>query len=333
MKISFFFFSFFLRLCKNNNMIDIAMALDDNYIYPTIVAITSIMLNSNSNSKINFFIMHPPELKIKNKEKILKLENKFPKCKIRLINMGEKYKEANQNDLITTPTYYRLSLPEILPNLHRIIWIDGDTLTFSDLEEMYNLNMTGLHFKGFLDETTSCVDVFRIENDHCICAGVMLVNLDELTKDDMVSNYSKFIEKYNKKLFQHDQTIINAVSVNKIGILPAKYGMFNYKNINHLKDNTDGYRCKNGYSIDERLEAYFYPGILHFVYKPWKNKKENRKSLWWDYAKKTDYYYQMFIHYYWYFYFKKFIKILIIIFFIFILFYLLRKKKFNKFFN
>ena len=41
-------------------IIPISMAL----IYPTIVSITSIMTNSNKNTKCIFYIMHPTEFKI-----------------------------------------------------------------------------------------------------------------------------------------------------------------------------------------------------------------------------------------------------------------------------
>ena len=46
------------------------MSLDDAYTYPTIVSITSIMINSNPNTKYIFYIMHPSEFKIENKNKL-----------------------------------------------------------------------------------------------------------------------------------------------------------------------------------------------------------------------------------------------------------------------
>jgi lipopolysaccharide biosynthesis glycosyltransferase len=42
------------------------MALDDEYIYLTIISITSIMLNSNNRNKYEFYIMHPSDLLIEN---------------------------------------------------------------------------------------------------------------------------------------------------------------------------------------------------------------------------------------------------------------------------
>lgn len=43
--------------------IPIAMASDDNYVYPTAVAITSILENANKNTKIEIYLMHPGNFK------------------------------------------------------------------------------------------------------------------------------------------------------------------------------------------------------------------------------------------------------------------------------
>ena len=42
-----------------SEVIPIAMALDDGYLYPTIVAITSMMENKSSNTIYRYYIMHP----------------------------------------------------------------------------------------------------------------------------------------------------------------------------------------------------------------------------------------------------------------------------------
>ena len=53
--------------------------------------------------------------------------------------MGKQYSKAKNDGRITTPAYYRLSLSDLLPNLNKIIWIDGDTITFKDLKEFYDI--------------------------------------------------------------------------------------------------------------------------------------------------------------------------------------------------
>ena len=102
--------------------VSIAMALDDGYTYPTIVAITSMMETKNSDTHYDYYIMHPGEFKDENKEKLKSLEKKYPSCKINLIDMQNKYKNANDHGRITTPAYYRLSISELIPNLDKIIF-------------------------------------------------------------------------------------------------------------------------------------------------------------------------------------------------------------------
>ena len=203
-------------------VIPISMSLDDAFTYPTIVSITSIMINSNPNTKYIFYIMHPSEFKIENKNKLKNLEKKYNKCVIYLIDMKDKYKNVWTSGRVTTPAYYRLSLRMILSDIDKILWLDGDTLIFTDLKEMYDINMEGYYYKGFLDTVPNDVDVFTTKNDHAICTGVMIINLDELRKDDMMDKIHKFMEEKKEILSKkkyHDQTLINAVCYHKVGII------------------------------------------------------------------------------------------------------------------
>ena len=145
------FWWFFWEKDADANKIDripIAMALDDEYTYPTIVAITSVMENKNPETKYDFYIMHPSEFRSENKEKLKSLETKYEGCTINLIDMADKYVAANQSGYITTPSYYRLALSDILPDIDKIIWLDSDTITFADLTEMYSINMRSRYYDG-----------------------------------------------------------------------------------------------------------------------------------------------------------------------------------------
>lgn len=209
-------------------VIPVAMAADDNYTYSTIVAITSMMTNSNSNTHYDIYIMTPGSFAQENKQKILSLQDKYEnRCKVTFIDMQDRYKNANDRGHITTPAYYRLSLSSVLPEIEKIIWLDGDVLGFGDLTDMYNINMEGLYYRGFLDANVRGTEKFGIYNDHYICSGVMLVNLVKLRADNMEPKFAEFIEKNNDKLEQWDQTVINVVCYKNTGVLPAKYGVFN----------------------------------------------------------------------------------------------------------
>ncbi|MBR0423648.1 MAG: hypothetical protein IJJ04_03345, partial [Clostridia bacterium] len=225
------------------------------------------------------------------KEKIKSLEKKYDKCHINLINMGEQFKTANDKGHITTPTYYRLALSELLVNLDKIIWLDGDTLTLQDLKQMYDIDMEGLYYRGYLDNNVNGTVSFGVKSEHYICAGVMLINLKGLRENNMANKFNSFIEENNYLLAQHDQTVINVVCADKIGVLPPKFGMFN---IHAQEDKARQFAGKlignEKYTPEEMVEALHDLCILHCVEKPWKNRGVYLADLWWEYAAKTDFY-------------------------------------------
>lgn len=277
---------------KEVNTVPIAMALDENYVYPTVVAITSAMENSNCRAKYDFYIMHTSDLSKESKKILESFQDKYDNCSINLIDMKDKFHSALTDSRITTPAYYRLMLSDLLPNLDKIIWVDGDTLIFRDLVEMFNVDMDGYCYKGFLDFpqfNAYLKQAFNIESDHYICDGVMLVNLKELRKENAVQKFDDFISKNNNKLRQHDQTVINAVFADKIGVLPAKFGIWNYFNREKIDKWCKGLMSPEKYTFRELVNANENPTILHCTRKPWVSPHKFMKSdEWWQYAEKTD---------------------------------------------
>ena len=290
-------FSFLAFKFLKKNHVPIAMALDDGYTYPTIVSITSMMENKNRNTVYDFYVMHPGEFSDESKGKLKSLENKYSGCNINLIDMSDKYKNAYDKGHITTPTYYRLSLPDLLPNLDKIIWMDGDTLIFKDLSEMFNVDMKKYCYKGFLDYKWHLPEMDRLglSTDNYICAGVMLINLKELRNCNAVEECNKFINENNDKISAHDQTVINAMYIDRIGVLPAKFGIFNdFNNEEEAMEYPEKYvPSSKKYSKEEMKNAFNNPTIVHCVRKPWKNLEVPFAEVWWEYAKKSDFYDQI----------------------------------------
>ena len=272
------------------DIIPITMALDDRYVYPTVIAMTSIITTANSTTKYDFYLMHPGKFKKENIDRLHSLEKKYPyKCSIITLDMQRKFMGAKKNRYIRTPAYYRLALSNLLPYINKIIWLDGDTLTFKDLKEMYDINMKNYYYKGFLDDPKQ-LDHITKANDHNICSGVLLINLKKLREDDMETKYNAFIKKYNRKLKKHDQTVINAVGFDHIGVLPARFGVFNYRSKRILRRKPIGRRSKERYTWDELSKAYDDPTILHCLKKVWSRHKNYGGKVWWLHARNSDFF-------------------------------------------
>lgn len=68
------------------------MSFNNNYTYPIMVSISSILLNSKQNTFIHLHILIGNDVKKYNKEKILSLKKLKYNCKIEFHNKGNNFK-------------------------------------------------------------------------------------------------------------------------------------------------------------------------------------------------------------------------------------------------
>lgn len=301
-KISDFYF---LQKCTKDediftaikvNVVPVAFALDDGYTIQTVIAMTSICINTKNTTFNKIYVMIPDEFSEKNKNRLLKISELYPlQCQVIIIKMKDKIK---MKTIITKrfplPAYYRLKLPSLLKEYNRVIYLDGDTLTFVDLMEMYNLDLGNNYLLGF-----SCMyikDVRRFYKDAkvYINSGVLLMNLYLMRKDNLEEKFKKFADECQLKLEYPDQTILNAVCIGKIDLLPPKWGMFNHEKIDSVIYRVRESQKNNQttYSENEVIEAFKKPSILHYnrIPKPWQvklTKGGRRMQIYFEYANKS----------------------------------------------
>ena len=283
---------------KGKLTIACAYASDNAYVYPTVVAMTSLVENARKNTFYDIYVMIDPSFTEENKKVLMSVELKHIKnCEVILIDMGDKFKEQNTNKKITTPAYYRLELHNLLPDVSRVIWMDGDTVVFEDLTELITLDMKGNYIMGFLDSIPEALEKnFGMKNATVLCSGVLLMDLDALRKNNMTEKFKKFMIEKKDKINQHDQTVINVVCQKNIAPLPPKYGMWSFEAEKHALKHNDRQRPHLRYNKIEFLKAYYHPAILHYVWpKPfWRRQKPVFNKQWWEYARKSGYYNEVF---------------------------------------
>ena len=272
-----------------------AYALNNGFTYPTLVAMTSLVINAGNNIFYNIYVLISPDFTEENKQVLMTVEKKYNEhCKIFFINMGDKFQGLDTNVKIPTAGYYRLDLHNLLPDVDRILYMDGDTAVFQDLSELITLDMKGNYILGFQDSAHSDrLEYYNITNATVLCSGVLLMDLSAMRKNNITEKFNEFFEKYKGNIVQHDQTTINVVCQGKISTLPLKYGMWNYKFFRQFD-----YHCHIQfpfvtYNKKEIILAYENPGIIHYVMaKPYHRRGNNKYYYkeWWDYAKTTGYY-------------------------------------------
>ncbi len=282
-----------------NQNIGIAFGLNNQYTYPTLVSMISILENASPNTFYNFYLLVEKGLfKKVNKDKLIHLEEKYDRCKIIIFELTNKNFTNANTKRYPMAAYYRLLLADLIKDVNRVIYLDGDTITLTDLTEMFNLKMNNNIMLGFVDNSYKKSEKFGIKTYKYVTSGVLLMNLKKMRKENISKKFFEFIDKYKSKLTQEDQTVINIVLHGRIDLLPPKFGMWNFVNrqalISHNKYENERLGIK-AYDENEIFKAWKVPSIIHFVRaKPWKKKTSytHREfhEKWWEYAQKSDEY-------------------------------------------
>ena len=229
----------------NKEIIPIAYTIDNNYWLYTLLSIDSILKNNKNSYQYHFYIIED-NLSDKNKKRMTKYISKHHQ-RIDFINIDTKniddgenlYQKTEQHKYISRIAMARILLPELLPYLDKVLYLDGDTLVTGDLSELYNIDMKNYPVAMVCD-ITETNEIPTYFND-----GVILMNLKYFREHNITQIMTNYLKK-KKVLPKMDQDLFNIILKNKIMIL------------DHRWNNQYGYM-----SYDD--------GIIHYIgeYKPW----------------------------------------------------------------
>ena len=230
------------------------------------------MRSKKDTSFYEFTILVTPDLTNENKNRLnIFKESHKDKCNVNIIDMGDAY-EGYHCFRFGRAVYYRLSIPFKLPDKDKAIYIDGDTLVCSDLQEMWNINLDNNLCGGVVDHTHNryhYLKNFNKSSDVYINSGVLLLNCkawrNELNINNDIKKYCRTMGKNN--FIYADQDIINVVCGGRILKLPLKF-MFYPITWNSNMESREYFKI---YYSDEEIKEYKNPVIIHYLgdKKPW----------------------------------------------------------------
>ena len=209
----------------------------------------------------------------------------------------------------TDTIYYKLLIPMIFPNLERMLYLDGDTLIYKDLYELYSLPL----FNNYILATPSPIHEWpknvKLKYNIYVNSGINLINIKKIRQDKKDFKLLYYCSKYSHLFYLPEQDLINYVYKGNIGVLPFKYGIYLYGNIKIFKKfHSDKYTIF--IKTKDIIEAINNPTIVHLVYcepKVWSYEtksifgidyicKHYQKEFYY-FARKTDYYNEIFRKY------------------------------------
>lgn len=281
---------------KKTDIMHIFFASDNNFTLPLTNAISSILRNANEEDALFFHILDK-DISQKHKNKIDCLK-KIKNFQIEYIKVDDKLfaecpltKECSH---IPIQTYYRYLIPQIRPNLDKVLYLDCDILIVSSLQSLWNVDLLDTYC-GVVEEMYEKTqnDARRLGVKSFFNAGVLLINNKKWVKeriDIQLFENTKKLYKSNNLIWQ-DQDVLNNTFKDNVTWLNPKYNLQQ-----HCHDNY----TYTQYSPTDIIEAKKNTVIIHYNtdVKPWSKgyKCSFRKDEYISEMLKNRYYKKYFVY-------------------------------------
>ena len=204
-------------------MINVCLACDDNYAKYAGVVIASILDSANPDDSLCFYILDGG-IKSKNKDKILALKD-IKDCEIKFVPIDNSlftdYMDVRTHEYISIPTFYRLKLPTLLPNVKRVIYFDCDFVVTSSLAKLFNVNMGDYPIAGVKDISKKLTKI----NPNYVNAGMLVMDITNLKKAGAEEIFLNWTKEHFDTIKLGDQEIINEALKGKIMLVEDEWNV------------------------------------------------------------------------------------------------------------
>lgn len=275
---------------------NIVLSTDNNYVQHCAITISSILKN---NKDVIIYIL-TEDLSEDNKQ-ILSDEVNALSGKIRFVLVDKSIIDAlpmpshSYLSHISRATYYRLLLPNIIPqDIDKVIYLDCDLIVNSSLDDLWNIDIEQYAIAAS-KQIGGGRDGKRLgipKEYGYFNAGVLLINVNYWRSHNVSKALIDYLHSHSETVVFHDQDALNAVLHDKCLYLHQRWNM-NYATYSKQflsmtkKDETD-YDYSN--EIREAMEYQSHPSILHYSarIKPWDWRCTHpMRDLYYAYAQNT----------------------------------------------
>lgn len=277
-----------------NNTLNICLLTDNGYVMPTYVTIYSIFKNRNVKVNYNIFLLCYCVDK-KNKNRFLELN--CDKFRISIIDLeNNDISQYKIDNIPATPTSInKFFIPDILSEINKVLYLDGDIIVKCDLLDLYNYD-TGDNYIAAVKDVEGLSMTFRKKVGYkYFNSGVMLMNLSMMREDGIPDKLYEYRKNGINRLM--DQDALNYVLIDKVLYIPFEYNVqtnalsvnflnisdiYKFENIKKFWNLSDEYN-----TIDDIFKS---AKIIHYTStKPWKYFDGYGNDLWYSYYIQSSY--------------------------------------------
>lgn len=266
----------YIHLLKENKIIkdriNLTFILDAGYFYCTYVAIASIINSKLPTTALDINIIYT-HLTWQQRLLLGNLSN--VNINIYLIRADNtKFNGIKNVYHVTNTALIKFDLPNILSDVEKTLYIDGDILVQKDLSDLYNIELGDNYIAAIRELRAEKMGFAKnVGSDYYINSGVMLMNLKKMREMSLTDVFIEVKTNQPDTWKCMDQDVINYVCNKNILFLPPIYndtiGIF-------LEGKVAVDEINNFYHTDYKSlkDLYNKSYIIHFAgkLKPWLDK-------------------------------------------------------------
>ena len=271
-------------------IIPIVFTFDNNLIMPASICISSLLMSADADTYYDIFILHSEKCNF-SKSELVDIPQYYSNCKITFRTVNSEFITAYEIRGITTTAYYRLLIPELIPEYDKILYSDVDVIFREDLSKYYNTDLEGFYMAAVDNASALRPNVQKyikekLGIDHKYghyYSGNLVINSKKIKEDNIIPI---FRELAKKDFNQQDMDIINIACYGKIKPLSPAFCLTNYLTEILVKRKQE----MLSFFTEEEIQHALKSGLVHYNgAKPWKTYCINF-DIWWEYYRKSPFY-------------------------------------------
>lgn len=279
-----------IKQVDDMNTVPIVFAFDNNLVIPACVCLSSLMMSAKETTFYDIFILYPASDEFERKD-IDKVQEFYPNCRIQYIAVDDTFAEAFEIRGITTPAYYRLLIPELIPQYDKILYSDVDVIFRSDLYDIYSsTDMQGCLLAGVnsLSHLVPAYAKYYTEQlkrnpRSIVYSGNLIFNGKQMREEHTTE---KLIEHRGQKYMFQDMDILNVVCEGRIKFLSPCFCLSTFITEQAIY----GKEKLTEIWTDQEIATALSSGIVHYNgQKPWQGWCINF-DIWWEYYRKSPFF-------------------------------------------
>ena len=208
--------------------IGVAFAVNDNYVSHLEVALYSLF-EHNASHGFDVYVLSS-HLSRHAQERLELISQSYDNSTINILSLdGEIFKDFKIHAHFSRDIYSRYLLPQLLPTLDRVLYIDADTLVRGDILELYELDLKDSYLAAAKDigiqkkQFRGYMQSLGLDSNNYFNSGVLLMDLARMRANKKVEELFAVTSRYGDNLQHPDQDAINIVFKNEILELPRKW--------------------------------------------------------------------------------------------------------------